>query len=196
MAYDLLDKQAVQGKWVEHLGEFFAERPTLGVVENGPSRLVKPFLPGMIMSIDKSGFPGEEKSGELFHRLFAPAAPHTTNRSGRSCTSCHNDPLALGFGRGQLNLENGKWHFEADYADSPQDGLPQDAWTGFLAPPKSTPATRPNARPFSVLEQQKILRVGACLTCHKEGSEVMLRCLDDFEKTLKQVGRKCVVPEF
>ncbi len=196
MAYDLLDKQPVQGKWVEHLGEFFAERPTLGVVEGGRSRQIKPFLSGMIMTVDKSDYPGEEQSKELFHRLFAPAAPHTTNRGGRTCVSCHNGPLALGYGRGHLSYEKGRWDFEADYAASPQDGLPQDAWIGFLGTPKSTPSTRPNARPFTVLEQQKILRVGACLTCHKENSEVMMRCLDDFEKTLKQVSGKCRLPDF
>ena len=200
MAFDLLEKRQSQGKWIEHLGEFFAERPTLGVVSDENLRRIKPFVPGMIMTIDKSGFPGEEHSAEIFHRLFAPAAPHTTNREGRSCESCHNDPLALGYGRGELKYETsggkGRWRFTPEYANSPQDGLPQDAWIGFLKYPSGVSTTRPDARPFSIAEQQKILRVGACLTCHRGDSEVMLRGLKDFEKMLKEVSGKCVLPVF
>jgi hypothetical protein len=200
MAYDLLDKQQTQGKWVEYLGEFFAERPTLGVVDADRLRQIKPFVPGMIMTTDMSGFPGHEQSPEIFHRLFAPVAPHTTNREGRSCESCHNDPLALGYGRGVLKYETaggkGRWHFTPEYENSPQDGLPLDAWIGFLKKPSGTQATRPNARPFNVAEQQRILRVGACLTCHRGDSEVMLRGLKDFEKTLREVSGKCVLPVF
>ena len=200
LAYDLLEKQQTQGKWVEHLGEFFAERPSLGVVSDENMRRIKPFVPGMIMTIDPSGFPGKEHSPEIFHRLFAPVAPHTTNREGRSCESCHNDPLALGYGRGVLKYETeggrGRWHFTPEYENSPQDGLPQDAWTGFLKVPGGVSATRPDARPFSISEQQKILRVGACLTCHRGDSEVMLRGLEDFEKTLRGVSGKCVLPVY
>ncbi len=200
IAFDHLEKQKVHGKWVEHLGEFFAEQPTLGVVEEGDLKKIKAFIPGMIMTIDKSGFPGEEQSAEIFHRLFAPVSPHTTNREGRSCESCHNNPLALGYGRGELFYENkngkGHWRFVSEYADMPQDGLPQDAWIGFLDVPEGVSTTRPNARPFSIAEQKRILRAGACLTCHAGDSKVMLRGLDDFEKVLEEVKGACVLPEF
>jgi hypothetical protein len=197
-AFDHIDKQKSEGKWTEYLGEFFAEAPTLGVVGEHQNRQIQPFVPGMIMTIDKSDFPGEEESAEIFHRLFAPSAPHTTNRVGRACESCHNDPLALGYGRGELIFETengiGRWRFISEYENSPQDGLPQDAWIGFLEFPKVVSATRPNARPFTVLEQKKILRVGACLTCHKGNSEVMSSALEDFEKTLKAIKEDCVIP--
>ena len=198
MAFDHLEKQKVQGKWIEHLGVFFAEQPTLGVVTEGELRKIKAFVPGMIMSIDQSNFPGEGESNEIFHRLFAPISPHTVNREGRSCESCHHDPLALGYGRGELIYENvkgeGHWRFHSEYADSPEDGLPQDAWIGFMDVPKSVATTRPNARPFSIAEQQRMLRAGACLTCHAGDSEVMFRALEDFEKVLEAVSVDCVLP--
>jgi len=197
-AFDQLDKQPVKGKWVEHPGTFFAEPPTLGVVQNGQLREIRPFVPGMIMTIDPSGFPGKTSAEEIFHRLFAPASPHTTKREGRSCSSCHNQPLALGYGRGQLRYTfdagKGRWLFFPEYADAPQDGLPQDAWIGFLQDPTGPASTRPNTRPFSIDEQRKILRVGACLNCHKGNSKVMQMSLEDFKSTLKNVRAECVLP--
>lgn len=200
-SYDLLDRKMVDGKWIEHLGEFFAEAPTLGIVENEEGRRVKTFVPGMIMTIDEAGFPQEEKEGGFsFHRLFAPLEAHTTVKAGRDCKSCHNNPLAIGFGRGTLNYlvkgQKGTWQFVADYADEDHDNLPQDAWVGFLELPKGTPATRGNARPFTPQEQQRILTVGACLTCHQDNSPVMQQGLDDFDALLKRVSKRCVVPEF
>jgi hypothetical protein len=194
-AFDLLDRRYTKGKWIEHLGGFFAALPTLGVLERNGAREIKPFIPGMIMTIDKSAFPGQKGDLPLFRRLFAPVSPHTTSATGRTCTSCHNDPNALGFGRGKLILTSqGKWKFEPEYELLPQDKLPQDAWIGFLQFPEGVVSTRPNARPFSVVEQQKILRAGACLTCHEGTSAVMTDALHDFESVSKRVGNKCIVP--
>jgi len=88
----------------------------------------------------------------------------------RSRQSCHNDPVALGYGRGDLRFEvsgaEGRWQFTPAHASSPQDGLPADAWIGFQQPRTGMVSTRDDVRPFSVEEQRRILRVGACLTCH------------------------------
>ncbi|MGC8001577.1 hypothetical protein, partial [Salmonella enterica] len=71
-------------------------------------------------------------------------------------------PLAIGYGRGKLEYRNvngkGKWFFTPEYVDSPQDGLPQDAWIPFLQEPQGISTTRPNARPFNLAEQRRILR--------------------------------------
>lgn len=214
--FDLLDHKKVAGKWEEYLGEFFAEAPALGFVEemdvdSQTVKRVKAFIPGMIMTIDQSAFPGQEaEQPDIFHRLFAPAAPHTTTTRGRSCQSCHNNPLALGYGRGTLRYDTqgkrGTWRFEPDYVASPRDGLPQDAWIGFLQTDNqritnqrttnTSLSTRPNARPFNIAEQRRILTVGACLTCHKADSKVMMEGLEDFNEVLKRVGGECVLPEW
>jgi hypothetical protein len=104
---------------------------------------VDTFVPGMIMTLDrnlKAGAPPDP----VFRRLFAPTAAHTTQRAARACTSCHNDPVALGYGQGTLRFEvrccagamqPGRAASAAGTSRParalPQDGLPADAWTGF-----------------------------------------------------------------
>ena len=201
-AFDLLDKKPVAGKWEEYLGGFFADPPVLGIMERssnetGKVRMIKMFIPGMIMTLDGSDFPGNRDRAETFHRLYAPSSPHTTSASGRTCESCHLDPLALGYGRGSLDYRNvdgkGQWFFTPEYAATPQDGLPQDAWIPFLREPPSRSSTRPTTRPFSLKEQQRILAAGACLTCHAGDSDIMLQSLEDFDALMNRVSSKCLL---
>ena len=101
-------------------------------------------------------------------------------RKGRDCRSCHANPAALGYGRGQLKYEvkggAGNWIFTPAYPRSPQDGLPMDAWIGFLQEPGADTTTRKDARPFTLQEQRNILLVGACLECHNEKEPSHRRC--------------------
>jgi hypothetical protein len=131
-------------------------------------------------------------------RFFSPIEPHTTTRRGRSCESCHNDPLALGLGRGTLRLETevetgGVFVFEPE-AEPARDGLPSDSWTGFLQTPRPGSATRSDARPFNAEEQHRILRVGACLTCHEPTGEETEGIYRNFEDSLARVTPQCRVP--
>ncbi len=202
--YDLLDKKYKTGAWIEYAGEFLAGAPTLGVRMLEERNEVGIAIPGMIMTIDKDSF--EDKPAyhdTAFFRLFAPAAPHTTSAIGRDCKSCHNNPLAIGYGRGILQFnqswEKSIWKFTPEYADITYDGLPADAWIGFLEEPEpgKDVSTRDNFRPFTLEEQQKILTVGACLTCHDRNSMVMKETLHtDFTDYLLKISPKCILPEF
>ena len=110
--------------------------------------------------------------------------------------SCHSDPLALGLGRGTLRLETrgaGRWAFEPEL-ETARDGLPADAWTGFLRTPRPRSATRADARPFNAEEQRRILRVGACLTCHEPTTAEVERIYRRFAESLARVTPRCVVP--
>lgn len=200
--FDLLDQQEVRGKWVEHVGVFFHDAPTLGIAKSTgldaeTVEKIKAFIPGMVLSIELNSFPGKE-GPPIFHRLYAPTAAHTTRAVGRSCTSCHNNPLALGYGRGALGYQRtgnrGRWTFSPEYVASPEDGLPQDAWIGFLREPPKNASTRTSARPFSLAEQQRILTVGACLTCHQEKEPMMLEAIEDFTRVLRRRTPACVLP--
>jgi hypothetical protein len=192
----MLKNKFVKGTWILYSTEGLAELPVLGINATDKSKKdgqISTFTAGMIMTIDKGSFNKGDKT--VFHRLFAPSSAHTTQRQGRSCKSCHNEPLALGFGRGKLSFsKDGKWTFEAAYENSKHDGLPEDSWTGFLQERKDQAATRKNMRPFDIAEQKRILTVGACLTCHEESSLVMKRSLADFEKTLQSKSKRCVLP--
>jgi hypothetical protein len=197
--YDLLDQKPMDGSWVEYAGSFLYGPPTLGVRETNGSFTVEPAIPGMIMTVDKASFPSHAMPEDTsFYRLFAPASPHTIGAVGRDCKSCHNNPLALGYGRGNLELveaeEGWQWQFTSEYENLASDNLPADAWTGFLQEPSGVVSTRTNFRPFTTNEQKRILRVGACLTCHDSNSHEMKNSLhSDFNLYLKVVSEKCTV---
>ncbi|QGY43276.1 hypothetical protein GM418_06260 [Maribellus comscasis] len=198
-AYNMIKNQEQKGGWVEYIGEYKAQQPTLGIRKTENKTEVIPVLPGMILTIDKKSFSKNENDADIFHRLYAPAAPHTTSAKGRSCMSCHNDPIALGYGEGELKYEiknaKGKWLFNAKY-ENIEDGLPADAWVDFLKTREGKVSTRSNVFPFSVEQQKKILTVGACLTCHDENSTVMKESLNHFSKVIKTISSECVLPEW
>lgn len=197
--YDLLDNKMIKGAWVEYAGQYFADPPTLGIEQtNNQNKKILTFSPGMILTIDKGSYTGEKE--EIFKRLYAPANSHTTMKKGRNCKSCHNNSLAIGYGRGTLDYKitdaKGHWVFKQRFANNKNDGLPEDAWIGFLKETNELKATRTNMRPFNREEQQNILLVGSCLTCHEDNSEVMQNTLIDFEKVLAQKTEKCILPKW
>jgi len=198
--YDMLRNEEKLGSWVEYIGTYTAKEPALGIRVSDDKQEVIPVTPGMVLTIDKKSYPQSKNDSVIFHRLFAPTAPHTTSAKGRDCKSCHNNSVALGFGEGQLTYEigNGKarWLFKATYEDNPNDGLPADAWTGFLQNREGIVSTRTNVKPFNISQQQKILTVGACLNCHAESSTVMLKSLNNFQGMLQQRSSKCILPDW
>ncbi|HPF51685.1 MAG TPA: hypothetical protein PK335_08915 [Draconibacterium sp.] len=198
--YNMITNREQTGSWVEYIGEYKAKLPTLGIRKTEGKTEIIPVVPGMIMTTDLHSFTGNEKDGTIFHRLYAPAAPHTTSSKGRSCVSCHNDPLALGYGEGKLEYlidkGKGKWKFTPRYAADKNDGLPADAWIDFLQTREGKVSTRSNVFPFSVDQQKNILTVGACLTCHDENSPVMQRSLNHYEEVFAKQSSKCILPDW
>lgn len=196
--YDMLNNREMKGNWVEYSGTFTARQPALGIRKTSEKREIIPVIPGMILTIDLGSYPHSENKSTIFRRMYAPAAPHTTAKIGRSCKSCHNSSFVLGFGEGSLvyKTENGegKWIFDPVYANNKNDGLPEDAWTGFLQNREGEVSTRKNVAPFTVEEQKKILLVGACLTCHTEDSNVMKQSLFNFEGVFAKRSSKCIIP--
>ena len=194
-SYDLLSNRDTMGSWEEKGSHYLAEFPALGVVENDEQRIIRTFIPGMIMTLDQSGFT-EKKKDVSHHRLYAPTSAHTIAAKGQSCKTCHNNPVALGYGRGELSYEKQKrqWSFKPQFSLWKEDGLPLDAWIGFLQEsPEKKNATRTHARSFTLSEQQSILRVGACLTCHEENSQVSQDMLKNFQKTIERKSDQCEI---
>jgi len=202
-AFDHVDQKGVTGAWRETSGPFEAAPPTLGIRWDStdaeyPRGVVDTFVPGMIMTLDRNRTAGGAPD-TIFRRMYARIAAHTTTRTARTCASCHADPVALGYGRGRLRFvvtgRTGRWTFSPEHA-ALSDGLPGDAWTGFLAARQGMVSTRDDVRPFTVEEQRRILAVGACLTCHAENSRVMQRALDDFAATQARKSVRCAEPRF
>lgn len=196
--YDMIKNKDKQGSWIEYVGEYNAKLPTLGIRKVNGKKEIIPVIPGMVLTINKKSFDKNAQDSLIFHRLFAPSSPHTSSAKGRSCKSCHSSSLALGYGEGNLEFEInkgvGKWVFTPLYANDSHDGLPLDAWTGFLQQRSGIVSTRTNLFPFDVDEQKQILTVGACLSCHKDDSKVMKQSLHNFSELLAKRSEQCILP--
>ncbi len=199
--------RVVAGAWVEYDGPPRMTAPALGVLSRDGAARIEPVAPGMIMTLNPPGAPAPGElpaaAGALvgpqtrFLRAYALAVPHTTTRAGRSCASCHLDPFALGYGRGELALVRhaGKWawRFDPTYAPS-RDGLPEDAWIPFLSAPAAGVATRTALAPLDLDAQLRTLAVGACLPCHDPGSPPGRAIYSRFRESLTRAGPRCRVP--
>jgi hypothetical protein len=198
-AVDLLDGRLVRGAWVETGGGFRAVPPTLGIRVMREGRMtretVDTFIPGMVLSIDRNQAAGGMPD-TVFRRLYARSFSHTVGKSARSCQSCHAAPVALGYGEGTLRYERagtqGRWRFEPQNAPGP-DGLPADAWVGFLRERTAWTSTHTDVRPFTVEEQQRILTVGACLTCHEADGAGLKSCTTEEFAALSSGGAEASV---
>jgi hypothetical protein len=190
------------GKWIEHVAEFGFAPPTIGVKITGNNKEFVPAIPGMIMTLDKSNFKGNKKGNDTkFVRWYAPNAAHTTTKTVRNCASCHINSQALGFGKGTLNYviksKTAHWEFTSYYANAPQDGLPQDAWIGFLKDLNKKTAYSSHAYfyPLDLKEQKKMLQVGACIHCHEKDDTFLKRLTDgNYLKMLKAQKKECIIP--
>ncbi|RLD19168.1 MAG: hypothetical protein DRI69_08980 [Bacteroidetes bacterium] len=198
--YDLLDKKYKTGSWVEHVYEFSADMPAMGVRVTDNGRVIEPAIPGMIMTIDHESFDKNSINKSTFHRLYAPTSPHTIAKKTRDCKSCHSNPAAIGYGQGQLTYDisagHGNWVFQPVYEMNPADHLPEDAWIPFLIQSQAKiVSTRTDFRPFTVEEQKQILLVGACLECHGDDSDVMVQSLESgLTPLLLKLSDACILP--
>jgi hypothetical protein len=156
--FDHLAQAWVKGTWNESSGPFEVALPTLGIrsergVDARSQGVVDTFVPGMITTFDRNREAGQPPD-IVFRRLYGRTFAHTIRREARSCTSCHNDPVALGYGRGTLRFvrsgKSGRWKFVAQESPSPFDRLPADAWIGFLAPREGMVSTHDDLRPVTV----------------------------------------------
>lgn len=202
-SFDHLRQDFGVGAWQESSGAFEAAPPTLGIRTDlhddaNPTGVVDTFIPGMILELDRNRDP-DKAPDPVFRRLYARTFSHTIRREARSCESCHSDPVALGYGRGVLRYviagRTGRWQFAPEHELTLADGLPADAWIGFLQSRDDVVSTRDDVRPFTIEEQKRILFVGACLTCHASDGPVMQDALADFEATLARRSGQCVLPE-
>ncbi len=166
-----------QNRWYEYRGS-----SSMGVAALGwHKEEIRPFLPAMVLSIDRDSFNKKRhsaegpKTGTLTRHIFAPIAPHRTTSHTLRCTECHSNPGAMGWGSGKLKWDrNGKTSFTpslASLSDEDPAHLPADAW---MSPDGKAggETLRSNSHPLSQSELKKVLRVGYCLQCHQGESEI------------------------
>lgn len=185
VSIDLLSERETKGEWIEGFFDIYYNLPTLGVREMNDGKKYTIFAPGMIIKISNQG-------KNIFKRLFAPVSPHTIRRESRDCQSCHFNPSAFGFGAGKFAfVEGGSRLIFLPLRKNLDDGLPDDAWTGFLEEPKDISATRTNCRPLNITEQKMILEVGVCLTCHSDRLFITSENVFSLNERKKQIQPYC-----
>ena len=187
------------GKTSENRSYLRWENPVLGL--NGEGR-VSPIVPGCQQITTVVGPGGEtiihnkiwrtpsatEGGGTEGQRGLdmAPAAPHTTDRQARECTSCHATAKALGYGthegrymqqyprgvfvdimneRGQLVTKTAKFQI------SPVPDLPMDLDRIVTRDDKQLQTVGhhwPLDGPLTADQRSRMERIGVCLSCHKD----------------------------
>ncbi len=198
-------KNGLEGKGKKIDGEVKETRSYLRwenppLVVNGEHR-VSPAIPGcqtVITVIGKDGkpiilnhifrVPDAEGAGKEGQRTIdiAPVQPHTVSKRARSCESCHNNPVAMGYGisGGRLMAPPDK-PYVVDIKT--QDGrvvperarvqinaipdLPSD-WSRFVTETGKQLQTVGHhfkgSRPLNSRERALLDRRGVCLACHKK----------------------------
>ncbi|MDH3619441.1 MAG: hypothetical protein OER91_01020 [Gammaproteobacteria bacterium] len=144
--WDHIEQRETAGRWNEQRSDFHNDVGALGVNEDGRIEL---FIPGMIMTLVHPDWEDEK-----FVRAFAPISPHTIG-AARSCESCHRSSIALGLGKGAIELRGGEIQFTPDRSPL-QDGLPADAWTNIDGSLGGT-AARDGQRPLNKDEMEAVL---------------------------------------
>lgn len=127
LQWDWLKKEASLPQWVERRDFMRFESPKLGLKEGK----IYPISPHYV------SYYGE--GGELYHyHGLASFDPHTTQRSSRSCSDCHRNPMTYGVGGPYPSLDRlvGK------------NGLDAEA--------------------LKDKDLDRILKVGLCIGCHME----------------------------
>ncbi|MCB9521755.1 MAG: hypothetical protein H6702_00065 [Myxococcales bacterium] len=160
--WDFGPAAVVAGRWVESGDGFASAPPTLAV--NGADRIV-PAAPGMILTVDASAAGGQVTR----RRWFGSFDPHTTQRQARRCEGCHQDPVALGLGAGALSWRDGEWVFTPAHPDPAAPGAGRDRWVTW-AQTEPGRSLKAGVRSLDRAERDRVLTVGRCLACHRDGA--------------------------
>lgn len=187
------------GKTAENRSYLRWEDPVLGI--NGEGR-VSPIVPGCqqittVIAPDGETLihnkiwrtaPGVEGGGDKGQRGLdmAPAMPHTTARQARTCTSCHAESRALGYGTHDgrymkqytkgiyVDITNEKGQLvtqTAQFQISPIPDLPMDLDQIITREEEQLQTVGhhwPMSGPLTREMRDNMERVGVCLSCHKD----------------------------
>ncbi|OAQ21865.1 hypothetical protein [Thermosulfurimonas dismutans] len=101
--------------------------------------------------------------------------PHNTGKA-RTCKDCHQSAKTVGLGYGSLTYL-GKGRFRFTPAEAPSELLEIEHGLSAVVDLSGKPLVnfRPGVRGFNGKEIRQILRVGLCLSCHRDFSDPVMR---------------------
>lgn len=149
-------------KWQESRSYLRWESPVLGINAKGK---VSPFIPGCQVIFTQIGPDGKATVRNKVYTTSDgtsgiatnPIQPHTVTKGARSCEDCHANRKAVGLGGGIYSTR-------ANGVDIPfeLERIVDEEGRQIQA------TNHDGARPFNKEEQERILRVGVCVSCHKK----------------------------
>lgn len=172
---DKLTLKETPGWWEEGRSYIRYEKPMLAVWGEEVV-VVTPGCQDLVTLIDEQG----QSEGGFNRFTMAAINPHTIQAKGRTCKECHAEPKTVGLGEGKVTKQDGQWRF------TPVDrGVVNDhgQTVGFdtfvtIDGTQLQHGSRANLRPFNGDELQRILRIGLCLDCHRDGDDPVYRRYD------------------
>jgi hypothetical protein len=147
-------------KWRETRSYLRWETPVLGINQKGK---VSPYIPGCQVIFTQLGADGKVK---MHNKVFTtqdgfsgistnPIQPHTVTKKGRTCEDCHASRKAVGLGSGIYDVKRNGVDIPFELERIVDEKGKQIQATNHYG-----------ARPFNKEEQDRILRVTVCLSCH------------------------------
>ena len=183
--YNWHRKEFEKGEWLEMRSFLRFESPALGERNDGK---IAPFAPGcQVMATIY------DKNVSKFHSMsMASWDPHTTG-SAKTCTECHFSSTALGFGRGNLEFENGNLKFSPYFeANATKFGFsyPIDAFLDTNGT-QNQHASK-NDKALNITQIQKITNAYKCVICHDSWSDKIYENFEISKDKFDKGKTKCL----
>jgi hypothetical protein len=107
--------------------------------------------------------------------VVAPVQPHTVTKMSKKCSDCHNNPMAVGLGRGYLKFTDNETIIFKPIYNMKKAKLPVDfAFESVVSSDGKIQYQSVSNIGFKVFKRKeilKILRVGRCTPCHNSYSD-------------------------
>ena len=183
--YNWHRKEFEKGEWLEMRSFLRFESPALGERNDGK---IAPFAPGcQVMGTVY------DKNVSKFHSMsMASWDPHTTG-AAKTCVECHFSSTALGFGRGNLEFENGNLKFSPYFeANATKFGFSYsiDAFVG--ADGAQNQHASKNDKALSKTQIQKIVNAYKCVICHDKWEDQIYKNFELSKDKFNQGLTKCM----
>jgi hypothetical protein len=107
--------------------------------------------------------------------VVAPVQPHTVSEVSRKCRDCHNNPMAVGLGKGYLKFTDKEKIIFKPLCNVKKAGIPVNfPFESIVSANGKIQFQSVSNRGFKVFKREKILkilRVGKCVQCHNSYSD-------------------------
>ena len=169
---DFLTNYKSMGRWYEHRSYTRYTDTVLGINKRGK-------ISPMQFCQSQITFPEKGYDNKVFiHKdnttsyVVAPVQPHTVTKFSKKCNDCHNNPMAIGLGKGYLKFTNEeKIIFEPLYNMKKAGIAVRFPFESIVSPKGEIQYQSTSNIGFKVFKREnilKILRVGKCTPCHNQ----------------------------